>query len=54
MPLNVPLDQVLIQIKDDPFLKWLEKMKGDLNSGIRTNIAASIEIMGMTQTSIMT
>ena len=31
MPLNVPLDQVLIQIKDDPFLKWPEKMKGDLN-----------------------
>ena len=30
-PLNAPLDQVLIQIKDDPSLKWLEKMKGDLN-----------------------
>ena len=29
--MNVPLDQVLIQIKDDPFLKWPEKMKGDLN-----------------------
>ena len=28
-PLNAPLDQVLIQIKDDPSLKWLEKMKGD-------------------------
>ena len=31
IPLNVPLDQVLIQIKDDPFLKWPEKIKGDLN-----------------------
>ena len=30
-PLNVPLDQVLMQIKDDPSLKWPEKMKGDPN-----------------------
>ncbi|XP_065618701.1 uncharacterized protein LOC136062912 [Quercus suber] len=30
-PLNVPLEQVLMQIKDDPSLKWLEKMKGDPN-----------------------
>ena len=30
-PLNAPLDQVLMQIKDDSSLKWLEKMKGDLN-----------------------
>ena len=30
-PLNAPLDQVLMQIKDDPSLKWLEKMKGDPN-----------------------
>ena len=28
-PLNVPLEQVLMQIKDDPSLKWPEKMKGD-------------------------
>ena len=27
--LNTPLDQVLMQIKDDSSLKWLEKMKGD-------------------------
>ena len=27
----MPLEQVLMQIKDDPSLKWLEKMKGDLN-----------------------
>ena len=31
MPLNAQLDQVLMQIKDDPSLKWLEKMKGDPN-----------------------
>ena len=31
MPLNVLLGQVLMQIKDDPSLKWLEKMKGDPN-----------------------
>ena len=30
-PLNVPFEQVLMQIKDDPSLKWLEKMKGDPN-----------------------
>ena len=30
-PLNMPLEQVLMQIKEDPFLKWPEKMKGDLN-----------------------
>ena len=29
--LNVPLDQVLMQINDDPSLQWLEKMKGDPN-----------------------
>ena len=27
-PLNVPLEQVLMQIKDDLSLKWPEKMKG--------------------------
>ena len=31
MPLNTPLEQVLMQIKDDPSLKWPEKMKGDPN-----------------------
>ena len=30
-PLNMPLEQVLMQIKEDPFLKWPEKMNGDLN-----------------------
>ena len=30
-PLNAPLNQVLMQIKDDPSLKWPEKMKGDPN-----------------------
>ena len=28
-PLNVSLDQVLMQIKDDPSLKWPKRMKGD-------------------------
>ena len=31
MPLNMPLEQVLMQIKDDPSLKWPKKMKGDPN-----------------------
>ena len=30
-PLNMLLEQVFRQIKDDPSLKWPEKMKGDLN-----------------------
>ena len=30
-PLNMPFEQVLMQIKDDPSLKWSEKMKGDPN-----------------------
>ena len=30
-PLNMPLEEVLMQIKDDPSLKWSEKMKGDPN-----------------------
>ncbi|XP_023893515.1 uncharacterized protein LOC112005492 [Quercus suber] len=30
-PLNVPLEQVLMQIKDDPSLKRPKKMKGDPN-----------------------
>ena len=30
-PLNIPLDQVIMQIKDDLSLKWLERMKGDPN-----------------------
>lgn len=28
-PLNTPLDQVLVQIKDNPYLKWIKKMKRD-------------------------
>ena len=35
-PLNVPLKQVLMQIKDDPSLKWPEKMKGDPNKRNRS------------------
>ena len=29
--MNTPLEQVLMQIKDDPSLKWPEKMKKDPN-----------------------
>ena len=29
--MNVPLDQMLMQIKDDPSLKWAKKMKEDPN-----------------------
>ena len=29
--MNIPLEQVLMQIKDNPSLKWPEKMKGDPN-----------------------
>ena len=31
MPLNTPLDQVLMKIKDDPSLKWPKNMKRDPN-----------------------
>ena len=30
-PLNAPLDQVLMQIRDDPALAWPGKLKGDPN-----------------------
>ena len=30
-PLNAPLDQVLMQIRDNSTLAWLGKLKGDLN-----------------------
>ena len=30
-PLNTPLEQVLVQIKDDPSLKWPKKTKGNPN-----------------------
>ena len=30
-PLNTPLDQGLMQIKDNSTLDWVEKLKGDLN-----------------------
>ena len=29
--LNTPLNQVLMQIKDEATLTWLDKLKGDLN-----------------------
>ena len=51
-PLNMPLEQVLMQIKDNPYLKWPEKMKGDPNKRNRNSIATSIETMGMTRTNV--
>ena len=53
-PLNMPLEQVLMQIKDDPSLKWLEKMKGDPNKIIGISIIASIETIGVIRTSVLT
>nr|XP_023887901.1 uncharacterized protein LOC112000031 [Quercus suber] len=50
-PLNVPLEQVLLQIKDEPSLKWPEKMKGDPTNAIGIRIVASTETTGTTQTS---
>ena len=32
-----PFEQVLMQIKDDPSLKWPEKMKGDPNKCNQNN-----------------
>ena len=49
-PLNVPLEQVLMQIKEDSSLNWPEKMKGDPNK--RISIVTSIETMGMIRTSV--
>lgn len=34
-PLKTPLDQVLIQIRDDAALTWLGKLKGDPNKSPR-------------------
>ena len=34
-PLNAPLDQVLMQIKDDSALTWPNKLKGDPNKRLR-------------------
>ena len=30
-PLNTPLDQVVMQIRDDTTLTWSDKLKSDLN-----------------------
>ena len=34
-PLNTPLDQVLMQIRDNAALNWLDKLKGDSNNRLR-------------------
>ena len=51
-PLNTSLDQVLMQIKDDPSLKWLERMKGDPSKRNKSKFAF-IATMGMIRTSVM-
>ena len=62
-PLNMSLEQVIMQIKDDPSLKWPKKMKGDPNKWpkkmkgdpnkrYRNSIAASTKTMSMTQTNV--
>ena len=53
MPLNMPLEQVSMQIKDDPSLKWPEKMKKNPNKRNRNKFVASTEIMDMTRTSVL-
>ena len=47
-PLIAPIDQVLMQIKDEGALTFLGKLKGDPTSDLETNIAAS------TVTTVMT
>ena len=37
IPLNAPLDQVLMQIKDNLSLKWPEKMQGDPSNWNKNN-----------------
>ena len=49
--LNTPLEQVLMQIEDDPSLKWPEKMKGDPSKRNKSKTVIFTKIMGMTLTS---
>ena len=51
-PLNMPLEQVLMQIKDDPSLKWPKKMKGDPNKCNKNKYCRFHRDHGMTQTSV--
>ena len=53
-PLTAPINQVLMQIKDEEALTYPGKLKGDPNRRMRTNIAASIGTTVMTQLIAMT
>ena len=53
-PLNTPLDQVLMQIKDDPSLKWSERMKEVLASETKASTFIFTVTMDMIQMNVMT
>lgn len=46
-PLNASLDQVLMPIRDNTALTWLDKLKGDLNKRPKNSITTSTRTMGM-------
>ena len=52
MHLNMPLEQVLMQIKDNPSLKWSKKMKGNPNKCNKNKYCRFHRDHGMTQTSV--
>ena len=54
IPLVMPIDKILMQIKDDRPLKWSKPRTLHLIHVIRSSIVISIEIMGTTQMSAET
>ena len=53
MSLNMPLEQVLMQIKDNQSLKWPKKIKGDPNKRNRNKYFRSTKTIGMIQMSVL-
>ena len=53
-PLNTPIDQVLMQIKDEGALTFLGKLKETLARGPETNTIVSTATMVMTHLTAMT
>ena len=53
-PLNAPFNQVLMQIKDDPSLKWPKKIKGDPSKWNKSKYYCFHRITGMTWMSVTT
>lgn len=53
-PLNAPLEQVFMQVKDDPTLKWPDKLKSDPINARGTSNVESILTIGMTPSIAMT